>query len=159
MKKNTVKGDLLKLAKAGEFDVIIHGCNCFCRMGAGIAAQIADQLPAAYEADKKTKYGDKSKLGNYSMAIVCVFQSAAFTVVNAYTQYRHDGRLKGEMDVDYDAVRSVMRKINEDFAGGRIGYPAIGSDLAGGDWNIISGIIDQELVDVDHTFVEYDPKA
>lgn len=32
-----IKGDLIKLALEGEFDVIAHGCNCFCTMGAGIA--------------------------------------------------------------------------------------------------------------------------
>lgn len=28
-------GDLLKLADDGQFDVIVHGCNCFNTMGAG----------------------------------------------------------------------------------------------------------------------------
>ncbi len=28
-----VKGDLLALADAGEFDIIMHGCNCFNVMG------------------------------------------------------------------------------------------------------------------------------
>ena len=32
-----VKGDLIKLTLEGEFDVIAHGCNCFCTMGSGIA--------------------------------------------------------------------------------------------------------------------------
>ena len=32
-----IKGNLISLALAGEFEVIIHGCNCFCTMGAGIA--------------------------------------------------------------------------------------------------------------------------
>ena len=35
-----IKGDLIKLALQGEFDVIVHGCNCFCTMGAGIAKSI-----------------------------------------------------------------------------------------------------------------------
>lgn len=38
---NYVKGDLIRLAKSGEFDVITHGCNCFCKMGAGIAPKMA----------------------------------------------------------------------------------------------------------------------
>jgi len=36
-----IEGDLIKLAKQGKFDVITHGCNCFCTMGAGIAPQMA----------------------------------------------------------------------------------------------------------------------
>lgn len=37
-----IEGDLIRLAKQGTFDVITHGCNCFCQMGAGIAPQMAD---------------------------------------------------------------------------------------------------------------------
>ena len=37
-----IQGDLIRLAKQGTFDVITHGCNCFCTMGAGIAPQMAD---------------------------------------------------------------------------------------------------------------------
>jgi O-acetyl-ADP-ribose deacetylase (regulator of RNase III) len=39
------------------------------------------------------------------------------------------------------------------FSGKRIGYPKIGAGLAGGDWNIISSIIDKELIGEDHTLV------
>ena len=28
-----VHGDLFKLAEQGEFDIIVHGCNCFNTMG------------------------------------------------------------------------------------------------------------------------------
>ena len=42
-----VKGDLIKLALQKEFDVIIHGCNCQCAMGAGIAKAIKDTFTEA----------------------------------------------------------------------------------------------------------------
>jgi len=45
--------------------------------------------------------------------------------------------------------------VKQKFSGHRIGYPAIGAGLAGGDWKIISAIIDEELANEDHTFVEY----
>jgi O-acetyl-ADP-ribose deacetylase (regulator of RNase III) len=38
-----LRGDLIELAKAGEFDAIIQGCNCQCRMGRGIALTIKQQ--------------------------------------------------------------------------------------------------------------------
>lgn len=44
---NIVHGDLIQLALAGQFDVIIHGCNCFCTMGAGIAKAIRQEFPEA----------------------------------------------------------------------------------------------------------------
>ena len=36
-----ISGDLIKLALEGKFDVIAHGCNCFCTMKSGIAPQMA----------------------------------------------------------------------------------------------------------------------
>ena len=38
--KHIVQGNLIALADAGQIDVLIHGCNCFCTMGAGIAKDI-----------------------------------------------------------------------------------------------------------------------
>ena len=49
MKQRT--GDLIDLAADGEFDVIVHGCNCECIMGGGIAKQIKMSFPPAYKAD------------------------------------------------------------------------------------------------------------
>jgi O-acetyl-ADP-ribose deacetylase (regulator of RNase III) len=50
----TTKGNLIHLAKAGHFDVIVHGCNCFCAMGKGIARSIKLEFPEAYAADCTT---------------------------------------------------------------------------------------------------------
>ena len=40
MLMKTIQGNLIHLAQNGEFDLIVHGCNCFCTMGAGIAKGI-----------------------------------------------------------------------------------------------------------------------
>jgi O-acetyl-ADP-ribose deacetylase (regulator of RNase III) len=142
-----IKGDLIKLALEGKFDVIIHGCNCFCTMGAGIARQIKSTFPEAYEADCKTKEGSTNKLGAYSHATV-----GNVTIINAYTQYDYKG---SGIKADYDAIRSVFRKLKLDYSGKLIGYPKIGAGLAGGNWNQISKIINEELVDENHTLVEF----
>jgi len=44
MKFETIQGDLIKLTLDGKFDVISHGCNCFCTMGAGIAVPMAKEF-------------------------------------------------------------------------------------------------------------------
>ncbi|MCL3780779.1 phosphatase [Prolixibacteraceae bacterium JC049] len=147
----TVKGDLIQLALAGEFDVIIHGCNCFCTMGAGIAKGIKFNFPEAYAKDLNTESGDENKLGTISFAEVKV-STGKLIVVNAYTQYHYAG---ADRLVNYDAVRSAFREVKQKFSDLRIGYPAIGTGLAGGDWNIIATIIDEELDGEQHTFVEY----
>lgn len=148
--KRTVKsisGNLLHLAEQGTFDVIIHGCNCQCAMGAGIAKSIKEFYPQAYVADQSTEKGSLSKLGDYSKA-----DTGKFIIVNAYTQF--DWRGNG-VKVDYNAVRSVFKKIRKDFSGKKIGYPKIGAGLANGNWDLIQQIITEELAGEDHTLVNY----
>ena len=53
-----VTGDLLDKAENGDYDIIVHGCNCFCVMGSGIAAQIRERYPEAAEIDKQTLRGN-----------------------------------------------------------------------------------------------------
>ncbi len=148
----TVNGDLLQLGLTGHFDVIIHGCNCFCSMGAGIARAIRSEFPEALNADAATVKGDRDKLGNYSQASI-KRNSHTFTVINGYTQYNYSGET---VLVDYEAVRTLFARLKKEFHGQRFGYPKIGAGLAGGDWNIISAIIDQELAGEDHTLVIFD---
>lgn len=149
----TVKGDLLNMALNGEFDVIVHGCNCYNTMGAGIAASIRAAFPAAYNVDQDTKRGDITKLGDYTAALITA-DDKTFMVVNAYTQYGF-GNKKG-IDLSYIALKKVFRKIAKDFNGLKIGYPKIGCGLAGGEWERVSSIIDQELEGQDHTYVDFD---
>ena len=146
-----VKGDLIQLALAGEFDVIVHGCNCHCQMGRGIALSIKQQLPEAYIADCQTLKSDPSKLGTISLAEV-IRGEKRFFVVNAYTQFDWAG---DGVKVDYDAIRSTMQAIKHQFSGKRIAYPKIGAGLARGDWNIIYPIICEELAGEHHTYVEF----
>ena len=138
MKK--IKGDLIKLAQKEEFDLIVHGCNCFCTMGAGIAKTIKQKFPAAYEVDLATAKGDKSKLGTITWAKVSQ-ENGDLIIVNGYTQFNWRGNGR---KADYDAIRNVFKAIKEEFAGLRIGYPAIGAGLAGGSWSVISAIIEEE---------------
>ena len=149
----TVEGDLLKLALEGEFDVIVHGCNCQCTMGAGIAEGVRLLFPEAYQADMETKKGDRQKLGTISGAFV-VRGEHQLAVVNAYTQFHWSGQ--GVL-ADYGAIRSVFRAIKQRLSGKRIGYPMIGTGLAKGDWNVIGSIINEELEGEQHTLVVYAP--
>ncbi len=144
-----VKGDLIRLALDGEFDVIVHGCNCQCVMGAGIAKQIKEAFPEAAEADALTEKGSRSKLGCISYFAHEVIGGHGFFIVNAYTQFGYGSGVQ----VDYRAIRHAMREVKACFTGGRIGYPKIGAGLGGGDWNRIAAIIDEELDGEDHTLV------
>ena len=147
----TIRGDLIHLAKHGEFDLIVHGCNCFCTMGAGIAKGIKAAFPAAFEADLATALGDRAKLGTCTFAEINR-SGTLLVVVNAYTQFDYRGT---GPKVDYDAVHSCFRWIKEQHSGKRIGLPKIGAGLAGGDWARIAAIIEEELAGEDVTLVEF----
>lgn len=140
-------GDLLLLAEQGQFDVILHGCNCFCTMGAGIAKVIKEKFPEAYQADLQTLSGDRAKLGEYSQARI-QRANMEFIIVNAYTQFNWRGR---GIKADYDAIQKIFKRIKTEFSGLRIAYPLIG---AGGDWAIISKIINDALEGENHTLVK-----
>jgi len=149
-----IDGNLITLAQAGEFDVITHGCNCFCTMGSGIAPQIKKAFPAAWEYDLKTDKGDIQKLGTYSYGQDVVKNNKFLTIINSYTQYHYDASKK---PLDYEALTLCMRKINHNFKGKSIGLPLIGCGLAGGDWQRVKSIIERELSDMDVCIVHYRP--
>lgn len=159
------RGDLIKLAKEGHFDLIAHGCNCFCTMGSGIAKQIKEELYCAYEADLETERGDINKLGNYTFATYPVGELTPdatgytfddrnrFIIVNLYSQFTYNRKTR---PIDYEALTLGLRKINYRWAGKTIGLPLIGAGLAGGDWNRIKKIIETELNAMDVWIVHYD---
>ena len=154
-------GDLVKLAKEGKFDVLVHGCNTYQTMGKGIAKQIKDAFPLMYVADCDFgDSGDYNKLGCYSYIVIPLEGGKRLFGVNAYTQYDYwsPGDPEDKVYADYDALRLVFRKIKKGLGdkGLKFGIPMIGAGLAHGDWKIISAIIDEEMAGEDLTLVRYE---
>lgn len=147
-----VDGDLLELAN--NFDVIGHGCNCFCVMGSGIAPQIKAKYPEAYDVDCATTAGDINKLGTITHTL-----NTTPTVVNIYSQYDTKGRREGKIDLDYNALRSGIKAMKEKFSGKRFGLPFIGTGLAGGDVDKVIAVIEEEMRGEYVTMVRYVPSA
>lgn len=143
-----IQGDLVRDAER-DFDVIGHGCNCWCTFGAGIALAIKNKYPEAYDVDCKTKSGDRNKLGTISYT-----KGTVPIIVNLYTQFGYGNSRFGKVDLDYDALRSSLKLVKEKFSGKTFGFPMIGSGLAGGSWDVIEKIIQEEMVDEDVTIVQ-----
>lgn len=141
------KGDVTELADSGEFDVLVHGCNCFNTMNSGVALAIATKWPGVRVADNRTERGDMDKLGTYT-----TYQSfSGLIIVNAYTQYNY-GR-EGACLFNYLAFQSILHELQEydglsEFVGkASFLAPKIGSGLAGGDWSLISWMIEHSPLD------------
>ena len=166
MKYNEIKGDLIKLALDGKFDVITHGCNCFCTMSAGIAPQMVKAFNVnKFSMESKDQVGNINKLGCIDYEVKTLtggksefdFFEFDLTIINSYTQYgfgrNHSNGI--EQPLDYEALTLCLRKINHLFKGKHIGLPKIGCGLAGGSWSIVSKIIRDELRECDVTIVIY----
>jgi O-acetyl-ADP-ribose deacetylase (regulator of RNase III) len=131
-----INGDLIELGKNNEFDIILHGCNCYNVMGAGIAGQIAQQFPDAQMADNETLRGDAGKLGTYTIGM-----SGRLVILNCYTQFGISST--GNDVFEYTAFERVLDKIAHRFGKWRIGLPLIGMGLAGGDEGRILPMIER----------------
>ena len=76
-------------------------------------------------------------------------------VFNLYGQFGYWGRKQGKMDLDYAALRRALKAMSKNIMRSctnqgvydslKIGLPKLGAGLAGGDWEIISTIIEEEL--------------
>jgi O-acetyl-ADP-ribose deacetylase (regulator of RNase III) len=150
-------GDLIELAEAGEFDVVAHGCNCFCTMGNGIAPQMAEAFGCDnFTLESAIYEGNINKLGQINYETFAIrddgkivfdkpqYKGKKLSVVNAYTQYDFKHH-KSQINLDYEALTLCMRKIAHTFEGSHVGLPKIGCGLAGGDWDQVRQIIIKEL--------------
>jgi len=160
-----IKGDLITLAKSGEFDIIVHGCNCFHTMNSGIAGQIKREWPMALRVDEEfSEYGDFLKLGTATHCIQKLDNGDYLGIFNAYTQFKY-GKGNGAYDkdvlVDYNALRNAFALIIASIPKKRpmrVGIPKIGAGLAGGDWDYIEPCIEERFAKTIHelTLVEYE---
>lgn len=147
MSLTVLKGDLFAELDTGKYDVLVHGCNCFNTMGAGIAKLIKNRFPEAYAVDCKTTKGNKNKLGNVSIALLQHGGKNLF-VVNAYTQYSY-GRGPDAKYADLQALASclkaVQKKLGDPEAGRRILMPKIGCGIGNLDWASVKEVIAETL--------------
>lgn len=139
--RNLVTGNLLNETRG----ILVHGVNCQGKMGKGIALEIRKRYPQVF--DSYLEFGNKVfwKPSLLLGGVDFVSITPDLIVVNAFTQedYGSDGRRY----VDYDAIDRCFSQIKQCAlrTGLPVKYPRIGSGLAGGDWNIISVIIDANL--------------
>lgn len=139
-----VEGDLLK----SDCTIILHQCNCFGKMGAGLAKQIAKIYPEAYLADKSEivhSIGNKSRLGDYSFAVTKnVNTGETLLIFNVYGQYNYGRGLQtsyGALTLALDGAFSSIEIASLEKV--KIGVPyKMGCDRAGGEWDIVSEILE-----------------
>ena len=152
---------------------IAHSCNCQNVMGGGIAKQIKDRYPKAYEADREfhnREYNDgggwNGAIGQYSKAVIETQWTNLphATIYNLYTQWGYSTKRR---EVNYEYFWRAMKAMQEDLLFNQheldvpqvIGLPyGISCGLAGGNWKIIKAIIEDIFLDsmIECHIVKYD---
>lgn len=145
MKIKYIKGDLFTT----EIITIMHGVFAQGVMGSGVAKIIRERYPKAYERYMSQGRDFGLQLGEL-IVVPCgdrLHDPANFKIiVNAITQERYGN--DGRRYVSYDAVSEAMKRVNsmaEIYGVKEVAMPQIGAGLGGGDWQVISAIIESEL--------------
>lgn len=126
------------LAYVQEY-IILHGCNCFDIMGAGVAKALVTRWPIINSRESLKSLanrGDYQRLGQ-----ICPIQvNDRQTVINCYTQYSFG---RDQQHADYEAIQKALLKVKvycEQKQIFTIASSPIGCGLAGGDWDIVKDI-------------------
>jgi O-acetyl-ADP-ribose deacetylase (regulator of RNase III) len=153
--KKIAFGDMLSVKKG----ILVHGCNNHGAMNSGIAKQVRTQYPGAYlayvENIKRWQNLREDCLGK----VVWYQQDDELLIANGITQ---DGFGRdGNQYVKYKALAEVFAEVAIIANAGPldIHYPLIGAGLGGGNWAIISDIIEGVMVNfpnVNHTLWIYE---
>lgn len=135
-----VNEDLLK----SDCTAIMHQANCFSRMKSGMAKSIKEMYPEAEQVDKDSNYSPKEKLGKFTS----VKSKSGVTIVNLYGQYTimdDTTRERGFQTIYSElenAIDLFLSTTNDNF---KIGVPyGMGCGLGGGDWDIVSNILENQ---------------
>jgi O-acetyl-ADP-ribose deacetylase (regulator of RNase III) len=151
MIKEYIKGSILDAPQK----YIAHGVNCQNVMGSGVAKVLFEKYP-----DVKTVYhtfcregirmglSNEENLGDYCVATVDVDKY----VINAFTQEFYGRRTVKY--VSYDAIFDIFKNLADSNVK-EVAIPKIGCGLAGGNWEIVSRIIDDATGDDLDVYVYY----
>ena len=131
--------------------IIVHVCNDIGGWGKGFVVALSKRWKtpeASYRRWFESGEPEPFKLGHVQFVLV----EPELWVANVIGQHDIVGKNRPKNDVPpvrYDAIRSGLQRVAK-FAvehGASIHMPRIGAGFAGGDWNVISGIISNELTE------------
>lgn len=134
-----IKGDIFKQ----DVDIVGHQTNCLGIMGGGIAWTVRAKYPTVYQeyaALCKQYKGHSSDM----LGICQIVPTGNGRIGYIANLFGEDVPTGTRVDTDYDALRKALTDLHNRVKGKNltVGLPyKIGCGLAGGDWNIVDGII------------------
>ena len=121
---------------------VAHQCNALGIMGAGVALQVKQRFPSAYNAYRSLcKRSEADALMGHIQPCLCGGSKERW-IINCFAQRAIGTDTK---QTDYQALESCFREIHDWAIQNHIRKVAIphgiGCGLAGGDWDTVLGIL------------------
>lgn len=144
-----IKGNTISyLLEPPEDRILLHSVNCQRTMGSGVAKEVRDRIPDAYEAYMEYKVGEH--LGKISY-------DSDWTVVNLGAQeyYGYDGKRY----VDYGKLAKCLAEVRKSIHYTGIEYVIpykMCSERGGADWEVVLELCKGLLGEENITIVEFD---
>lgn len=149
-----IEGNILD---SPEDQIIIQQVNCANAMGKGVAKAIYEKYPFVKEQYHQccngtflSKHGPKKKpeelLGDVFMARAEGYQRRVLNIFGQLSFWKYGS--KKTCLTDYKAFQKALDEIATYFAGCHVTFAVpygIGCGLAGGDWAVVSNMIDSTL--------------
>ena len=142
---HTVEGDVFE----SNADVIVHQVNCQGVMGSGVAKQVREKFPEVFKAYQKRCRDTLTPLGH-----TLFVKSEGTVIANLFAQdkFGYDGKCY----TDYEALRQCLTELSARCRGKVVAIPYLmACHRGGGDWDKVSKMIQEVLVDCDVTFYKY----
>lgn len=141
-----------------DADILVHQVNGLGVMGAGLAKQIAHKYPHVERAYKRFVH----EHGGTPETLLGQHQFVAtddFTVANVFGQARIG---RDRRQTNYNALEKGLERVAHTARSNELSVAipyGIGCGLAGGEWQVVSSIIEKVFVDVDVTLYKFTPGA
>jgi hypothetical protein len=139
-----VQGNLVSAYLEGEVDMMLHVTNAQGVMGSGIAKEVKDRIPKAF-----SYYEEAYKKGKLDLGLITSDGKGCYNL----TAQKFFGR--GFRPLNYGALSDCLQQIDTEAfhttidncgAVPKIGIPyKMGSDRAGGDWEIVKELVEYYL--------------
>ena len=135
------------LEEFDEAEILANQTNCLGRFGSGVALAIKNKYPEVYEGYRNFCKENKHKL--LGSVYICDTNDGK-TIANLFGQERY-GRV-GRY-TDYNALNSALYSLAnymKDCGMQSVAFPyKIGCGTGGGDWNLVSKMIQEHFKDFD----------
>lgn len=153
-----VEGNAIDAYLGGDIDILLHVANTQGKMGSGIAKEIRNRVPTAYD-----NYMYEHKHGGLNLGEVTLDDDGNCFNLHAQKDYGYDGKRYINYGALAECVHAVYNYILYstyhlgDRKGLKIGFPYLmGCGLAGGEWSVVSEVLEHCLGD--YELVAYELK-